>query len=324
MTSEADLLVDRRRLRRRLTLWRVLAVVAIVAALAALAWTQMRGPDDGQTQISLMDRQSGFVARVRISGFIRINDERVRALDRLAKSPARAVIVEIDSTGGSVAGSEQLYEALRKVAEAKPTIAVIKGVGASGAYIAALATDQIVAMSSSIVGSVGVIAQFPNATEFLKSVGVSVESYRSTPLKASPSGYEPTSPDARAAIDALVASNYRWFRDLVQERRGLQGAALDMVADGRVHAGRDALGLKLIDRIGNEQTALDWLASARNVDRNLPVRTWSLRPRRDEFSFLSFAAGALSALGVPAALTDAAERLHLDGIMAVWQPPLTN
>jgi protease IV len=320
--SDADLIVDRRQMRRRLTLWRVLAVFAAIAALVAFGLLATRGSDD---QAGFLDRQQGYVARIQISGFIRINPDRVRAIEALAKSNARAVIVQIDSTGGSVAGSEQLYDALRKLAREKPTVAVVNGVGASGAYIAALATDQIVALSSSIVGSIGVIAQFPNATEFLKTIGVSVESYRSAPLKASPSGFEPTSPEAKAAIDAIVRSNYDWFRALVQERRGLEGAALANVADGRVFTGRDAVKLKLVDRLGNEESARDWLASARSIDRKLPVRDWSLKPRRDEFSFLSFAlSGLLDFAGLPQFAPTAIDRLHLDGVMAVWQPPLTD
>jgi protease-4 len=320
--SDADLIVDRRLLRRRLTRWRILAVLAVIAALGAFGLLATRG-DNGQ--VSFLDRQQGYIARVQISGFIRINPDRARALEALAKSDARAVIVQIDSTGGSVAGSEQLYDALRKVAAAKPTVAVVNGVGASGAYIAALATDRIVALSSSIVGSIGVIAQFPNASEFLKTIGVSVESYRSAPLKASPSGYEPTSPEAKAAIDAIVRSNYDWFRGLVQERRGLQGEALANVTDGRVFTGREAVRLKLVDQLGNEETARDWLATGRSIDRQLPVRDWSLKPRRDEFSFLSFALDSLlGTVGLPRIGSAAIDRLHLDGVMAVWQPPLTD
>jgi protease-4 len=328
VSREADLIVDRRNLMRSLARWRIVAVIAIALALGALAAFSLRS-DDGQDNVGLFERQSGFVARVQISGFIRINPDRVRALEALAKSNARAVIVQIDSTGGSVAGSEQLYEALRKVAAVKPTVAVINGVGASGAYAAAVATEEIFALSSSIVGSIGVIAQFPNASELLKNLGVGVEAYRSAPLKASPSGVEPTSEEAKAAMNALVRSNYEWFRALVKERRGLNDAETDRVADGRVFTGRQAVDLKLVDRLGDEATARDWLASEKKIDRNLPVRDWRTRPRTDEFSFLSFAGNRLlTAFGLPPMLSgdagEAVERLHLDGLMAVWQPPLTN
>ena len=98
----------------------------------------------------------------------------------------------------------------------KPMVVVVEGLAASGGYIAALASDHIVAQQSSLVGSIGVLFQFPNFTDLLKTVGVKVEEVKSSPLKAAPNGFEPTSPEARAALDALVKDSYAWFRGLVK------------------------------------------------------------------------------------------------------------
>src|SRR5215831_14933926 len=249
MSLDADHIVDRRRMRRKLTFWRALAVAVAIVAIGAFA--VLRGPRD------IIVPGTDRISRVTISGIILGNRDRVEALTRLSKaSDTRAVIVHVDSPGGTVAGSEQLYRALRLVAEKKPTVVVVDGTAASGGYLAAMASDQIVAQDTSIVGSIGVIFQYPNVTDLLKTVGVQVETIRSTPLKAAPSGLEPTSPEARAAVESLVKDSYDWFKGLVRERRHLDDAQLDTVSDGRVFTGRQAIGLKLIDALGDEQAAM--------------------------------------------------------------------
>jgi protease-4 len=326
MSLDADLIVDRRRMRRKLTFWRVVAVVIAIVAIGAVAMTfgpRRFGPSGGAQ-----------IARITISGLIRGNPERVRALADLAKaSNARAVIIHVDSPGGTTAGSEQLHNALRLLAEKKPTVVVVDGMAASGAYIAAMASDHIVAEETSLVGSIGVLFQFPNFADLLKTIGVQVETIRSTPLKAAPNGFEPTSPQARAALEAIVMDSYAWFRNMVQDRRKISGDLLDKVADGRVFTGRQAIDLKLIDQIGNEQTAIDWLAKEKGVDAKLPVRDWRLEPRLSELSFLHVAAAAaLDAMGFTTLArhvgdtgsVQALERLNLDGLLALWHPPAAN
>ena len=170
--------------------------------------------------------------------------------------------MHINSPGGTTAGSEQLYDALMRLKAKKPLVVVVEGLAASGGYITAIAADHIVAQQSSLVGSIGVLFQFPNFTELMKTVGVKVEEVKSSPLKAAPNGFEPTSPEARAALDALVKDSYAWFRGLVKERRGMDDALLEKVADGRVFTGRQAVELKLVDQLGDEKTAVAWLVAA--------------------------------------------------------------
>jgi protease IV len=326
MSLDADHIVDRRRMRRKLTFWRVFAVlIAVVAIGAAAVAFGTRG----------FGRTGGAqIARITIRGIIRGDQERVEALKALSKQRnARAVIVHVDSPGGTTAGSEQLYDALRLMSESKPTVVVVDGMAASGGYIAAMASDHIIAQGTSLVGSVGVLFQFPNFTEILKTVGVQVETVRSTPLKAVPDGFSPTSPDARAAVESIVMDSYAWFRGMVQDRRKLTGEALARVVDGRVFTGRQAIDLKLIDEIGNEQTAIDWLAKQKGIDPKLPVRDWRLAPRLSQLSFLHLGAAAvLDAMGLGSlagrfadtGAAQALERLNLDGLLALWHPPLAN
>jgi protease-4 len=324
MSLETDHIVDRRRMRRKLTFWRVVATLIAIIAVVGVAGA-LRG--SGGTFVQPVTSQ---ISRVTIQGIIRGDQERTRALDNLARSRAtRAVIIHIDSPGGTTAGSEELHDALRRVALQKPTVVVVDGMAASGGYIAAMAADHIITQNTSLVGSIGVLFQYPNVSHLLDTVGVTVEEIKSSPLKAAPNGLEPTSPEARAAIASLVADSYAWFKGMVKDRRKLDGEALDGVADGRVFTGRQAINLKLADEIGREREAIDWLAKTSNVDPKLPVRDWRLTTRFSELSFLHLGSAVLlETVGLGAVarrlealgLLQAVEKLNLDGMLALWHP----
>jgi protease IV len=322
MSLDSDVIVDRRRIRRKLTFWRVAAAVIAIAAIAGVGMLVSPG-----TRGSLA--ASGSIARVNIEGLIRSDQDRVEALERLADSTAPAVIVHINSPGGTTAGSEQLYDALTRLKAKKPLVVVVEGLAASGGYITAIAADHIIAQQTSLVGSIGVLFQFPNFTDLLKTVGVKVEEVKSSPLKAAPNGFEPTSPEARAALDALVKDSYAWFRGLVKERRGMDDELLDKVADGRVFTGHQAVDLKLIDQLGDERTAVAWLVAQKGVKADLPVRDYKLTPRFGDLTFLRTAASiTLDALGFGGVARQfeqaGVDRLGLDGMLALWQPAGSN
>jgi protease IV len=270
---------------------------------------------------------------VKIDGLIRSDASRVEALEKLEKSTHPAVIVHINSPGGTTAGSEQLYDSLMRLKAKKPLVVVVEGLAASGGYIAALASDRIVAQQTALVGSIGVLFQYPNFTDLMKTVGVKVEEVKSSPLKAAPNGFEPTSPEARAALDALVKDSYAWFRGLVKDRRNMDDATLQTVADGRVFTGRQALGLKLIDQLGDEKAAVAWLVSEKKIDKEFPVKDYKLTPRLGDMTFLRTAAAiALDAVGLPAfarqfehsGVAQAVDRFALDGMLALWRPASGN
>jgi protease IV len=324
MSLDADAIVDRRRIRRKLTFWRVSALVIALAAIVGAAAMFVSG--------SRFTTPGAYIARVKVQGLIRTNQDRVEALARLGRSAARAVIVHIDSPGGTTAGSEQLYDALRELQAKKPMVVVVDGLAASGAYIAALSAEHIVAQETSLVGSIGVLFQYPNFSDVLKTIGIKVEEVKSSPLKAAPNGFEPTSPEARAAIEAIVLDSYSWFKGLVKDRRGMDDSQLTQVSDGRVFTGRQAVGLKLVDSLGNEKAALAWLEKEKKVPANTPVRDYSLQPRFSDLSFLHVAAWTFETLGLNFiahrieewGALQAVERLNLDGLLALWHPPSSN
>jgi protease-4 len=326
MSLDADLIVDRRRMRRKLTFWRVIAIGVIVLAVAGVA--------------ALGSNRAGFtgvrpyIARVTIEGLIRGDRDRVQAIDRLTRSSlARAVIVHVDSPGGTTAGSEQLYDSLSQLRDKKPVVIVVDSLAASGAYITALAGDHIVAQQTSLVGSIGVLFQYPNFAELLDKIGVKVEGVKSSPLKASPNGFEPTSPEAKAALESIIKDSYAWFKGLVQDRRHLSDSELQTVSDGRVFTGHQAIGLKLVDELGDERAALAWLAKEKNVDAKLPVRDYELRGRFSDLPFLHASVVALlDATGLSAlarrlgdwGMVAEVERFNLDGLLALWHPAAAN
>jgi protease IV len=326
MSLDSDVIVDRRRIRRKLTFWRVAAgLVAVAAIVTAGTIATTSGP--------AALAASSSIARVNIDGLIRSDQQRVEALERLEKLNHAAVIVHINSPGGTTAGSEQLYDALVRLKAKKPLVVVVEGLAASGGYIAAIAGDHIVARQSSLVGSIGVLFQFPNFSELMKTVGVKVEEVKSSPLKAAPNGFEPTSPEARAALDALVKDSYAWFRGLVKERRGMDDALLEKVADGRVFTGRQAVELKLIDQLGDEKAAVAWLVSEKKIKSDLPVRDYKLTPQFGDLTFLRATASiAFDVLGLSsiarrieqAGVAQAVDQLSLDGMLALWRPAAGN
>ncbi len=315
--SLADHLVDRRKLRRTVTMWRVLAFVAAGLAVVAVA-TSMGGR-------GFMRGSGPHIARIAIEGVITGDKDTISLLDDVAASDASALILTLESPGGTTTGSEKVYDAIRRVAAKKPVVGVVGNLAASGAYIAALGTDRIFASGNSLVGSIGVLFQYPNFAKLLDTVGVKMEEVKSSPLKASPNGFEPTSPDARAALAALVTDSYDWFKALVKDRRHMSDDELKTVADGRVFTGRQAIGNKLIDAMGGEKEAIAWLESEKGIAKALPVRDWKKAPGLERLGLLGSASSLARLLGFESLgntlqqQADLSESRSVGGLMSLWQ-----
>ena len=234
------------------------------------------------------------------------------------------------SPGGTTTGSERLYEEVRRVAEKKPVVAVVGTVAASGAYIAALAADTIVARGNSLVGSIGVLFQYPNVSKLLNNWGVEVETIKSSPLKAAPNGLEPTSPEAREAVASLVADSFAWFKALVQERRKLDDAELAKVSDGRVFTARQGVPLKLVDLIGGQREAIDWLVANKGIAKDMPVREWKKKSSLERLGLVGAAAGLARVAGLESIAGFLEKSIllersgELDGLLAIWQHSAAN
>lgn len=317
MSMRADDLIDRRRLRRKLTFWRIAAFV--IAALAIVAFSTWMAGD------RLPGVASDHIAKVRIEGTITEDEDLLDRLDKIRKSPSvKGVILSIDSPGGTTAGGEAIFDAVRKLAAEKPVVAQVGTLAASAGYMIASASDHIVARKSSIVGSIGVLVQYPDLTGLMDKLGIKLEEVKSSPLKAAPSPFKPTTDDERAMVRNMIMDSYDWFVGIVADRRAMSKAEATALADGRVFTGRQALANKLIDEVGGEDQAIAWLGT-KGVDAKLTVVEW--KPARTG-SFLlpnSLAKAFGRAFGVGDFSSEiikemGAERLFLDGMLSLWHP----
>jgi protease-4 len=305
MSLETDLLIDRRRLKRRITVWRMLAVLALIAA-ALVVWRGQAGTLGGAR-----------VARLTVSGIITQDRKLNDAVAKLAAdNRVKALIVEIDSPGGSVSGGESLHDAIAQVAAKKPVVVVMDGIAASAGYMIAVPAARIFAQASTLTGSIGVLLPTGEASGLLKTLGVSVDDITSGPLKDQPSFTKPMTPEGRAVLQGLVMDMYDQFVEMVATGRHMDPDKVRQLGDGRAYTGRQALKLGLIDAIGGEHAARAWLATNRDVPTTLPVDEVSI----DGLAARMFA-GSLSELFATAWKSVFSQGVMLDGAWAVWQRP---
>jgi protease-4 len=302
MSLETDLLLDRRRLKRRLIAWRSVAVLAALAAVLVA----LRGQD-------LLAR--GHVARLVVSGIITEDRKLIEAVGKLADDDSvKALVVSINSPGGSVAGGEGLHDAVARVAAKKPVVAVMGGTAASAGYMVAVPAARIFAREGTLTGSIGVLLETGEVSGLLKNLGISAEAITSGPLKDQPSFIRPLTPEGKDVLHGLVMDMYDQFVDMVATGRHMDADRVRQLADGRAYTGRQALKLGLVDAIGGEHAARAWLAANKGVSADLPV---------DDVSTSGFAARALSSsLGwIVQSIWKSvfSQGVILDGAWALWQ-----
>ena len=321
MTLETETVLDRRRLRRRLSLWRSLAVVAAVVAIGVMA--TMRS--DGSVGIS----QPKQIARITIEGLITEDGAQLEMLKRIADAKhVEGVILFVNSPGGTTTGGEALFESLRKISEKKPIVAQFGTVAASAGYIVGLGTDYIVSRGNTITGSVGVIMQWPEVSELLAKIGVKMNEIKSGPLKASPSPFQPADEASKQVAQSMIMEGQRWFLGLVTSRRNVNTAEIAGLEQGRVFSGREAQTLKLVDEVGGEPEALRYLQDKRNVSKELKVVDWKPKRQNDWFpgnngdaSIAGWLAGRLfGEFGTRLAQDPTLASVGLDGMLAIWHP----
>jgi protease-4 len=305
MSLETDLLIDRRRLKRRLVMWRTLAVLALVGAVLVVVHRtggMLAGPRVARLTVSGLITQDRKLDN-EVAGLA--NDDRVKAL-----------LVEIDSPGGTVDGGEALHDAIAQVAARKPVVVVMEGIAASAGYMIAVPAARIFAQQGTLTGSIGVLLPIGDVSGLLKTLGVSMDDIVSGPLKDQPSYSKPLTPEGRAVLQGIVMDLYDQFVGMVAAGRHMDPDKVRQLGDGRAYTGRQALKLGLVDAIGDEHAARAWLAETRNVPTALPV---------DDVTTKGLAArmfaGSLSNLFGMAWKSVFSQGLMLDGAWAVWQRP---
>ncbi len=215
------------------------------------------------------------IARVNIEGVIYDDEYRLEMLREIQKrDDVKALIVNINSPGGTVFASEEIYGHIRKIADNVPVVSLMRDSAASGGYIAALAGDHMIAGHTTVTGSIGVISEVPNVTELMDNIGVSTTITRSSEAKGGVSPTHEPTPEELADKQQLIDGMYDWFRGLVGERRALSGNALLSVTQGTVYTGDQALDLGLIDEIGGHDEAMAYFETQDASLKDLEIVDW--------------------------------------------------
>ncbi|NBV06035.1 MAG: signal peptide peptidase SppA [Proteobacteria bacterium] len=258
-------------LKNKVHKWKNIAI--LLAAISLLFGSRLIF---GNGLLSDVSNVEDYIATIKIDGVIMQDDYRSEVLQKIAEEKSvKAVIIDIDSPGGGIVGSEILFEELRNIAAHKPIVVTMGSVAASGGYMAAIASDHIIARNGTLTGSVGVLMESPDVTDLASKVGVKFHNYKSSPLKGSPSPFEKSSLEVDRVINDSIQDSYKFFADLVRERRGKKLIKeTKSVLDGRVFTGRQALKVGLVDEIGGKEQALHYLEKDRKID----IKKLSLKP----------------------------------------------
>lgn len=303
MALNADLLLDRIRLKQQVSRWRLAAIA--VAALAAL---YILGGGAGLSPL-----KTDYIARITIDEVITDDRDIVKLITAIREdSHAKAAVIWLDTPGGSAVGGQEIYLQLIKLSKTKPTVAVMRNMATSAGYLAALGTDRLVAREGTLTGSIGVIMETIEATELANKLGIKPIIVKSGPNKASPNPLEKYTPAQDAVMQEVIHDFFNWFVDVVAERRKLSRSVTEALADGRIYTGRQALKTGLIDEIGGEDEAIKWLEKEKKISHKLDVRDVKVEKPATGLldQFTELANGKLGGRLLQ----------RLDGLVSIWQP----
>lgn len=308
-------MAERKSIRRRLSLWRIFSFILLLAIIS-IFFTKDK---------NFQNIYNNHIATIEINGLITGNKEIIAVLKEMRESKnVTAVIVYIDSPGGTTVGSEILYDELRKLGEEKPLVAVMGTIATSGGYIAALSADYIVARGNTVTGSIGVLLQWVRIDEGLKKLGIEVNALKSGALKAEPDFIGPASVKTLQVTQSLIDDSYNWFIKLVSERRKMSIEKVRKLSDGRVYTGRQALNNGLIDILGGEEEAINWLVNSNGVSKDMIILEWDDYLDKDIKIIPSFASKVFGLFGIElknyGIFQNRITEEGLDGLLSLWHP----
>ncbi|MDC0857297.1 signal peptide peptidase SppA [Rickettsiales bacterium] len=259
--------------KKKLFIWRLVTIFTLIALIFVTFKFDNINAD-----------KSDYIARVSINGFIDNDQFRIEKLDSIAKDKfAKALIIDIDSPGGSVVGGELLFKKIKEISVSIPTVVFIGSQATSAAYLAAIGANYIVSPQGSLVGSVGVILQSFDITEFAKSIGIEPIIIKSSVLKGVPHVAEKLTPEAKASLEEVIDDIYIMFKDFVLESRTINDEYVVEALSGRVFSGNKAFDMGLVDKVGDFQDVRDYLTN-QNVSNKLQIKEITLK--KDDVSSL--------------------------------------
>lgn len=297
-----EYIIERKKDKMQIRKWKITVLILVVLALFLNARNFI-----GQAKISSGNDHIGLVL---IEDIIYEDSSRDKKLEEISEEErVKALIVYVNSPGGTVVGAERIYNILRKIAVKKPVVIVMGTLAASGGYLVSLGGDYIIAHNGTITGSIGVILQTAEITELAEKLGIKFNNFKSGELKASPNPTEKLTDAMRQATMESVMDTYDFFVELVAKRRSIPLDEVKKLADGRVYVAKQALQLKLIDAIGFEDDAVKWLQEVKGVSSNLKIKEIKLRSESKMLDLLYEDFGNM----IPGFL-----RNKLQGITATW------
>lgn len=309
MQPHSDLLIDRKRLKRQLTTWRAVALI-VIFLFSAIYFSGF-----GKTHKAGI--AGDYIAQITIEGIMFDDQKRDELMkDVLEDNRAKAVIVRLDSPGGTTVGGEEIYLQLKKIAAKKPVVGVMRTLCASACYMASLGTDHVIAREGTLTGSIGVLMQSLEVSRLADKLGITPITIKSVPMKDVPGLAETFTEEQRQIVSEVVLDAHNHFVRMIVEKRKMDEEQVRKLADGRIYTGSQAYSLKLIDGLGGDTEARDWLAKTRKINPKLPVR--EIKPEPEIDSLLG-TLGQVTGLKIFDKST-----VGLDGLLSIWHPSLTN
>lgn len=249
-------------------------------------------------------KKQDFVAKIYIDDIIFNNDELFEKLDNLSlQKDLKGVLVNVNSPGGTVVGSQRIYKKLKLLGEKIPVVVSMQEVAASGGYMVSLAGDKIFCHQGTITGSIGVILQSASFQNLLQKLGIDPIIIKSGTMKGSPNPLEKVDEETKSKIYTLVDDMYKDFLSLVIKSRNLNENSIKAISDGSVFTGLQAIKLNLVDSIGDENDALEWLKNSANLDDD--VKVVDIEQAKDIFNIFDFPKKTLKSF---------------NGLFALWIP----
>ena len=299
--------------RKKIFIWRIVSLALAISLLYIFF-------NNPSTNITLKPH----IAHYNISGLLIDPDPILEDLEYLEhEDNIKAIIINVDSPGGTTVSAEEIYLKIRSISSTKPIIVVMKNIATSGAYLFSLGADRIFARENTITGSVGVLLQWARIDQGLEKLGVEVNEIKSGKLKAEPDFFGEADEKTRLLTQKIVDETFIWFLELIKKRRSITDYTVSQISDGRIFTGRQALNLNLIDEIGGNEEAKFWLIENKDINSELEILMYeqkknanfielSVAKVMDYFNINSPYGGRLKTN-----LT----LMSIDGLLSIWSHP---
>ena len=256
-------------------------------------------------------KNESFVAKVSIQGIIQDRKDILDQLEELNENNnVKGLLTIVNSPGGTYVASKEVHDSIRNISKKIPTVVYMKEMATSGGYLASLGSDKIYGNEGTITGSVGVILQTADISELLEKLGISPIIIKSGELKAVPNPVEKIDETKKLYLEDMIKTMQKEFLQLVKEKRKISDNTLKLVSDGRIFTGKQAKDLNLIDEVGSEKDALNWLKEEAGVEDDIKVKDLSLQSDITRILNLSFLKKKFNYLN----------QNFYNGFFAIWTP----